>query len=291
MASEPLQVQLKEAEECLARDRQVIAELINTIVKYVPRKHWPRFVLEYYGAILDNLLGGPQMKSEKEKPLGEGVEKGEAEVPSVKKTSSRKMRIDWSKQPLGKVPDTDIARKLEISSVTVGRERNKRGILAFRPGPGQRRCGRRAGINWDNQPLLGKVPDSELAKELGVHAATVRGARVLREKRAAEAEAQEKAELAAPPPAIEEAPPEPPKPQPPPAPRPKPKPRPAPGRHRHRCPVCREEVICMGSSCEPKLETDQEELMSYRTCEACIKELSKESSGKMIHVSGKFEAR
>jgi hypothetical protein len=66
--------------------------------------------------------------------------------------------IDWGTQPLGKVPDIEIARQLGVPNGVVWRERQCRGIPAFRPQPE---------LDWDAQPL-GKVPDVELAQRLGV---------------------------------------------------------------------------------------------------------------------------
>jgi hypothetical protein len=77
--------------------------------------------------------------------------------------------IDWDAQPLGVESDRAIAKRLRVSSSTVTRERNRRGIPALVrvSGPGLVR-----GIDWDAQPLA-TTPASVLAKRLGVRRASV----------------------------------------------------------------------------------------------------------------------
>ena len=77
--------------------------------------------------------------------------------------------IDWSKQPLGKIPDSAIALTLGCHQAAV---------TAARKGLGIPRCPARnySGIDWDAQPL-GKEPDSTLAARLGLSAEAVSFAR------------------------------------------------------------------------------------------------------------------
>jgi len=73
--------------------------------------------------------------------------------------------IDWDKQPLGKVIDTELACRLGVSPSAVGDARRARGIAAI---------GNTAklGIDWDKQPL-GIRTDREIADRLGVHLGVV----------------------------------------------------------------------------------------------------------------------
>ena len=73
--------------------------------------------------------------------------------------------VNWSQQPLGKMSDTDLARKLEVTQGTVSYQRRRLGIPVF------------STVDWDSVPL-GKATDKELATRLGVHKNTVRNARV-----------------------------------------------------------------------------------------------------------------
>lgn len=68
--------------------------------------------------------------------------------------------IRWDQQPLGKVPDREIAAWLGISMSTVKRIRLRLGI----PAP---KKGRRWSIDWDNAGL-GQRPDAQIARELKV---------------------------------------------------------------------------------------------------------------------------
>lgn len=85
----------------------------------------------------------------------------------------RHYKIDWGLQPLGQVPDEDLAERLGVPAARVRTARRGRGILmagATRP----------RGIDWDAQPL-GTVSDATLAANLGVGVSTVKGARWCRE--------------------------------------------------------------------------------------------------------------
>lgn len=66
---------------------------------------------------------------------------------------------------LGKLPDTEIARRAGVSGVAVGAMRQRRGIARFQP---ERRP-------WaaKARPMLGKVPDAEIAGRVGVLAVNV----------------------------------------------------------------------------------------------------------------------
>lgn len=76
--------------------------------------------------------------------------------------------INWDKQPLGKVPDKKIAKKLKVHHSTVCRHRQEKDIKP-----------NKLKIDWDAQPL-GKLPDSTLAKQLNVSITAVRYQRVRR---------------------------------------------------------------------------------------------------------------
>jgi hypothetical protein len=64
--------------------------------------------------------------------------------------------IDWDSQPLGKVPDEEIALKVGRSVKQVANQRRSRGIPFLKPDS----------IDWDSQPF-GEVPDLEIAKRVG----------------------------------------------------------------------------------------------------------------------------
>jgi Mn-dependent DtxR family transcriptional regulator len=78
--------------------------------------------------------------------------------------------VDWDEEPLGDVPDAEIAEKLEVSRSAVMKARKKRGIKGTRAPRKPKK------INWKKQPL-GEKFDAEIARDLGVDATTVRRAR------------------------------------------------------------------------------------------------------------------
>lgn len=82
----------------------------------------------------------------------------------------RAPRIDWETQPLGAMPDGELARLLGVPAGTVRSARHCRGIAATRPA---RRW------DWSAVPL-GKESDSAIARRLGTSPGTVRQARVAR---------------------------------------------------------------------------------------------------------------
>lgn len=83
--------------------------------------------------------------------------------------------IDWDNEPrLGVMSDEKLAYELGVSRKTVTRARKQRGIRSSTDASG---VGVRKGIDWDNEPRLGVVGDTVLAKELGVTAVTVLTAR------------------------------------------------------------------------------------------------------------------
>lgn len=93
--------------------------------------------------------------------------------------------IDWDEQPLGKVPDRQLARELGVAVPTIRKQRVKRGIETLLPRSGRPRYSEEEKrcllIDWDKQPL-GQVTDSSLAAELGVTTDHVREARLDRER-------------------------------------------------------------------------------------------------------------
>jgi len=78
--------------------------------------------------------------------------------------------VDWSKQPLGKATDREIATAVGVSSAQVRLERLARGIPPY---GGERK----KPIDWDACKQLGKIPDRELAEQLGVDVNVVGAAR------------------------------------------------------------------------------------------------------------------
>ena len=76
--------------------------------------------------------------------------------------------IVWDAQPLGRVSDKELAKRLGVSANAVCGARQRRGI------PGK---GRQNAIDWTKQPDLGKVPDSVLAVRLGIPRIIVASAR------------------------------------------------------------------------------------------------------------------
>jgi DNA-binding CsgD family transcriptional regulator len=83
---------------------------------------------------------------------------------------SASKHIDWSVQPLGQLPDKQVAERLGCSTQNVQQQRVKRGLPRAVPG---------TGVDWDAQPL-GQIHDTELARRLGVALTAVRGARYRR---------------------------------------------------------------------------------------------------------------
>jgi hypothetical protein len=83
-----------------------------------------------------------------------------------------KPRIDWAAQPLGQIPDTELARRLGCSHQAVHDARRRRRI----PAAVSRQ---RTGIDWERQPL-GQVPDAALAAALHVRVSAVTNARARR---------------------------------------------------------------------------------------------------------------
>lgn len=79
--------------------------------------------------------------------------------------------IDWDSLPLGIKSDSQIAREIGVAFGTVRSARLERGIP---PAKDLRRC------KWDQEPLLGKVPDKVLAEKHGVSASAVYQARKYR---------------------------------------------------------------------------------------------------------------
>ena len=81
-----------------------------------------------------------------------------------------KSNIDWRSQPLGKVPDKELAAQLMVNVRTVGKQRRKRRIAPYYPATKAKR------INWDNEPL-GKQSDLDISERLGCAKSSVSRAR------------------------------------------------------------------------------------------------------------------
>lgn len=84
-------------------------------------------------------------------------------------------RINWDRQPLGKVPDSELATLLECSKQAVHQARKTRGIPAF----SEDKFHRCTEIDWDTIPL-GKISDYQLANIYGVAPKTIKRAREAR---------------------------------------------------------------------------------------------------------------
>lgn len=82
-------------------------------------------------------------------------------------TLRRPKGIDWDRQPLGKVPDGELAAEFGVTPWAVAQQRRKRGVARAPTGPQ---------IDWATQPL-GEVVDRVLAARLGVSPSTVQRAR------------------------------------------------------------------------------------------------------------------
>lgn len=80
------------------------------------------------------------------------------------------MPIDWIKQPLGEVPDAQLARELGVHRSTVTRARRARRIRGTHEEPH---------VAWDKVPL-GEYPDTDIASSLGVPLHRVTRARIER---------------------------------------------------------------------------------------------------------------
>lgn len=78
-------------------------------------------------------------------------------------------RIDWDKQPLGEVLDSELADSLCVTTSAVCLQRCNRGISRYK----------KRIIDYDAQPL-GVLSDNEIARRLGVANGTVSRARVVR---------------------------------------------------------------------------------------------------------------
>ena len=62
---------------------------------------------------------------------------------------------DWDNEPLGEIPDPQLAKMLGVTTNAVWRARKSRGIPSAHPS-------RLKGIDWSSEPL-GEVPDALLA--------------------------------------------------------------------------------------------------------------------------------
>jgi len=289
-----------------ARDREVVATLVNSIIRYVPREAWPTCVADFHDRVVADMLDRtlrPAPSNEAPAPASDGTappsETAPEEAPTppeeqprtseklptpsdetVKKEIGVYKPVAWDDQPLGEVPDTELAKRLGVSNVAVGRARRRRGIPSFSTSAfneaGADRRGGRVGIDWDAQPL-GEMKDAELARRLGVHRSSVNSARRARGIPAARAERARPEAKRRPPPKVKRT-----------------KARPAESRqprtddgappHVHRCPECGSDTPCDSPDCEPKLETRDGTPMSYKTCEECVAKLSASTTKVPIKV-------
>lgn len=98
------------------------------------------------------------------------TQRGLESSPSPAIIPKRREAIDWDAQPLGKVPDCDLAKELGVDYNLVRLARIRRGIPINRI---------KGGINWDEQPL-GEISDKELAKRLNLTTGYIRATRSAR---------------------------------------------------------------------------------------------------------------
>lgn len=85
--------------------------------------------------------------------------------------SRKRKPIKWTEEVialLGVIPDTEIAKQLGISAITVGRKRRELNIPSYS-------WGGRKPRKWTKKmiALLGTMPDSEVAKRLGISLTTI----------------------------------------------------------------------------------------------------------------------
>jgi len=73
--------------------------------------------------------------------------------------------IDWSSEPLGKIPDVDLAARLGVTHTAVLYARQKRGIPAYRPQPARIEQLLSLDIDWHTEPL-GQTTDTAIAESL-----------------------------------------------------------------------------------------------------------------------------
>lgn len=82
-------------------------------------------------------------------------------------------KIDWTKLPLGAVPDREIARQTSLCVASIIGVRRRLGIPGY---AGHREKMGIKGISWDELPL-GKIPDAQIAKMAGTSHVAVLHAR------------------------------------------------------------------------------------------------------------------
>lgn len=85
-------------------------------------------------------------------------------------TGPSKKKIDWDNQPLGKIPDKQIAEELGVTESAVSYARKKRDIPKFVTQK------EKQSIDWGNLPL-GEVSDVKIAKQLNISIRSVGRAR------------------------------------------------------------------------------------------------------------------
>lgn len=150
-----------------------------------------------------------QFDPEQTQTSGRRTRRRSARVNSIS-TRRQALALDWSKVGLGTKPDVEIARELGVASDTVGINRRKLGIPAFKTridwskydakiscasiarelGVSQATVNRlrnaagapgfsKAKADWDNVPL-GEKSDKELSEELNVSGSTVQAQRSAR---------------------------------------------------------------------------------------------------------------
>lgn len=260
-----LSLEKDSVDETLANDRKVVGEL----TEHVPMKHWPEFVGRYYAALMDKALGFEDEDDKDDEKVRIHVRQG----------------INWDEQPLGKIPDVELAKKLGVSNVAVGRARRRRKIPVFNHRGGcYRPQGCRAGVDWDEQPL-GMEADVDIATRLGVDRSSVRSARLVRgipapndpdsslrigrlsKQKAVPAKGKDKGLRIR---RRKEGVVDEPMPKEP---------------HVHRCPICRQDTPCEDRSCEPILDNEDGAPMIYKTCKKCVAELAKELNDGIVPIN------
>jgi len=80
--------------------------------------------------------------------------------------------FNWEHIEFGTMSDADLAIKHGVKASSLGNARRRRGIPSFVEDGGTPPKRAKRGIDWDDEPLLGKVPDRVLQRKLGLASAS-----------------------------------------------------------------------------------------------------------------------
>lgn len=122
-----------------------------------------------------SMLYGACWRAAAQEPSAQATGRCSPQAPMVgtrqREVESQGMRprgIKWDEQPLGRVPDTELAARLGVVQSAVTDARRRRGIAPCPRGHVERRGG---------LPLLGTMPDAQIAVRLGLPTTAIRDAR------------------------------------------------------------------------------------------------------------------